>query len=72
MTEPRIFKPGDKVKIRNREDSPVMTVIKYKEESDMLAGSQQSSDTVIVEWFDKEQGEMIKDEVHQMALLKTD
>ena len=72
MTEPRIFKPGDKVKIRNRTDSPIMKVIKYKEKRDALSGSQQSTDTVIVEWFDKEKGEAHKDEIHQMALLKAE
>lgn len=72
MTSPRIFKPGDSVKVRNRDDSPIMKVIKYKEEQDPIAGETESTDTVIVEWFDKESGEMKKDEIHQMALLKAD
>ncbi len=64
----RKFKPGDWVKIKGKDDSPKMEILKYVSKEDPLTGIV-STDTII-ECVYYKNGERFSRTIHQDRLLK--
>lgn len=62
----KIFKPGDRFRLRT--GGPVMTVQRYTQKYNPVAGKYESSDTVECTWYGPEG--INESTVHQQSLIK--
>ncbi len=63
----RLFKPGDRV--RQKSGGPIMEIIKYVEESNVLLGKNVSSNKVLCVWYEPVYGRKTS-VFHQRGLSK--
>lgn len=64
----RKFKPGDWVKIKGKNDSPKMEILKYVIQEDPLTGIKNNDSIVACVYY--ENGERLTRTLHQNRLLK--